>query len=56
MEHEAKLTVRLPASLHERLVALARRDRRSLNSEIVVLLERAAAEAERPAAGSQTPQ
>jgi predicted HicB family RNase H-like nuclease len=55
MEYEAKLTVRLPASLHERLVELARRDRRSLNSEIVVLLERAAAEAERPAPGGQAP-
>ena len=44
-----KLTVRMPAALHEQLVDLARRDRRSLNGEIVVLLERAAAEAVRRA-------
>ena len=46
MEPEAKLTLRLPEPLHRRLVALARRDRRSLNGELVVLLERAAAQAE----------
>jgi predicted HicB family RNase H-like nuclease len=43
MEPQAKLTIRIPSALHERLVELARRDRRSLNSEILVLLERAAA-------------
>ena len=49
MEPERKLTVslRLPAALHRRLVELARRDRRSLNGELIVLLERAAAQAER---------
>ena len=47
MEAEAKLTVRLPADLHRRLVELARRERRSLNGELVWLLERAAAQAER---------
>ena len=47
MNFEAKLTVRLPADLHRRLVELARRDRRSLNGEVVVLLERAADRAER---------
>jgi predicted HicB family RNase H-like nuclease len=47
MEHEVRLTVRLPAELHRRVVELARRDRRSLNGELVWLLERAAAEAER---------
>ncbi len=47
MEDEVKLTLRLPAALHQQIVALARRDRRSLNGELVFLLERAAAEAER---------
>ena len=45
MEAEVKLTIRIPAALHRQLVELARRDRRSLNGEIVVLLERAAADA-----------
>ena len=47
MEDEVRLTLRLPATLHQQIVALARRDRRSLNGELVFLLERAAAEAER---------
>jgi hypothetical protein len=47
MEPEVKLTLRLPEALHRRLVELARRDRRSLNGELVVLLERAATRAER---------
>jgi predicted HicB family RNase H-like nuclease len=47
MKDEAKLTIRLPPALHRRLVELARRDRRSLNGEVVFLLERAADRAER---------
>ena len=47
MQDEIKLTIRMPASLHRRLVELARRDRRSLNGELVFLLERAADRAER---------
>ena len=43
MEHEVKITLRLPATLHQRLVEFARADRRSLNSEFIVLLEEAAA-------------
>jgi len=39
MEHEKRISLRLPADLHERLVEQARMDRRSLNSEIVHLLE-----------------
>jgi predicted HicB family RNase H-like nuclease len=36
------LNLRLPRDLHARLTELAAADRRSLNSMIVVLLERAA--------------
>ncbi|WP_078627634.1 Arc family DNA-binding protein [Streptomyces synnematoformans] len=39
MDEEKRITVRLPLELHERLAALAKRDRRSVNSEIVHLLE-----------------
>jgi predicted HicB family RNase H-like nuclease len=39
MELEKRISLRLPADLHERLVGKARSDRRSLNSEIVHLLE-----------------
>lgn len=47
MDEEKRITVRLPLELHERLAALAKRDRRSVNGEIVHLLE--AALADRPA-------
>ena len=46
MEPMAKITIRVPADLHRRVVELARRDRRSLNSEIIVLLEAAVERAE----------
>ena len=46
MEAAIKLTIRLPVALHERLVELAQSDRRSLNNEIVVLLEHASAMSE----------
>ncbi|WP_200262972.1 Arc family DNA-binding protein [Streptomyces sp. HSG2] len=41
MEPEKRISLRLPADPHERLVEKARTDRRSLNSEIVHLLEAA---------------
>ncbi|WP_050374844.1 Arc family DNA-binding protein [Streptomyces acidiscabies] len=39
MDEEKRITVRLPLELHERLAVLAKRDRRSVNGEIVHLLE-----------------
>ncbi|MFG3202875.1 Arc family DNA-binding protein [Streptomyces sp. NPDC048192] len=47
MDHEVRITLRLPAGLHAWLVAQAKSSRRSLNSEIVYRLEgeRATAEA-----------
>jgi predicted HicB family RNase H-like nuclease len=39
MEDEKRISLRLPTDLHSRLVEEARADRRSLNSEIVHLLE-----------------
>ncbi|MEO3844453.1 MULTISPECIES: Arc family DNA-binding protein [unclassified Streptomyces] len=39
MDNEKRISLRLPKDLHERLVEQARTDRRSLNSEIVHLLE-----------------
>jgi hypothetical protein len=39
MDPEKRISLRLPADLHERLVDRARTDRRSLNSEIIHLLE-----------------
>jgi predicted HicB family RNase H-like nuclease len=39
MDHEKRITLRLPADLHEWLVAQAKSARRSLNSEIVHRLE-----------------
>ncbi|MGW0918604.1 Arc family DNA-binding protein [Streptomyces sp. NPDC002755] len=41
MDEEKRITLRLPAGLHERLAERARADRRSLNSEILHLLEAA---------------
>ncbi|MFD2352437.1 toxin-antitoxin system HicB family antitoxin [Nonomuraea ferruginea] len=41
METEVRITLRLPADLHARLTAQAKTDRRSLNAEIVHLLEAA---------------
>ncbi|KKD07016.1 Arc family DNA-binding protein [Streptomyces sp. WM6386] len=47
MDEEKRITLRLPADLHEWLVEQAKSARRSLNSEIVYCLEvkRAAVEA-----------
>jgi len=39
MDDEKRVSLRLPTDLHARLVAQAKKDRRSLNSEIVHLLE-----------------
>ncbi|GAQ52479.1 Arc family DNA-binding protein [Streptomyces acidiscabies] len=39
MDEEKRITLRLPADLHEWLVAQAKSARRSLNSEIVHRLE-----------------
>jgi predicted HicB family RNase H-like nuclease len=39
MDPEKRISLRLPTELHARLVEKARSDRRSLNSEIVHLLE-----------------
>jgi hypothetical protein len=41
MADEVKLTVRIPRDMHERIKALASEDRRSLNSELIWLLESA---------------
>ena len=38
-QEESRLLLRLPGALKERLKAQAARNRRSLNSEIVVILE-----------------
>lgn len=40
---ETRITLRLPAELHTAIVDAATIDRRSLNAQIVVLLERALA-------------
>jgi hypothetical protein len=48
MDEEKRITLRLPAGLHARVTAQAERDRRSLNSEIVYLLESALPDGEDP--------
>jgi hypothetical protein len=44
VEDEIRITLRIPASLHAALLERARRDLRSLNGEIVYLLQRASSE------------
>lgn len=39
-DDEVKITVRLPPELHAKLIERARTTRRSLNSEVITLLER----------------
>jgi len=51
----APLGLRLPPSLKDRIAELARVNRRSMNSEIIVLLERALPENEKAEAASATP-
>ncbi|MEU5715708.1 Arc family DNA-binding protein [Streptomyces sp. NPDC020403] len=48
MDHESRITLRLPADLHAWLVAQAKTAHRSLNSEIIYRLEgeRAGAQAD----------
>jgi hypothetical protein len=41
MATEVKVTIRLPAGLHAQLVDVAQLDQRSMNREIIVLLEEA---------------
>jgi hypothetical protein len=41
MEKDVKVTVRIPETVHGRLADLAKRERRSLNAQLVVLLEHA---------------
>jgi predicted HicB family RNase H-like nuclease len=41
MDSEVRITLRLPVELHTRLTEQAAHDRRSLNAEIVYLLEHA---------------
>lgn len=48
---EVKLLLRLPPELHALVKALAERDVRSLNSEIVYLLRRAAEDENHPRSG-----
>jgi hypothetical protein len=49
---EIKILVRLPPDLHALLKELAERDVRSLNSEMVYLLRRAAEQEDQPRRGS----
>ena len=39
-DSEVRVTLRLPASVHQRAKTVAERDRRSLNNMLVVLIER----------------
>jgi hypothetical protein len=51
MPKDTAVTIRLPASLKRALQICARRERRSLSSEIVARLEREVADAEMPEHG-----
>jgi len=46
MQKEIRLTIRLRADLHRRLTELARHEHRSLNGEMIALLEQAITQAE----------
>ena len=46
MDRDVKLTLRIPDDVHRRIVALAKRERRSMNSQITVLLELALGQSE----------
>lgn len=43
MNDEKKITIRIPAELHEKLIKAAEQDTRSLNGEIIALLREAIA-------------
>lgn len=40
---EKKVTIRIPTALHQQLVTLAQNDARSLNAEVLILLQEAIA-------------
>jgi len=44
-----KLTIRLDDALHEKLEALAKSERRTINNYVALLIERAAQQADKPA-------
>lgn len=39
MDNEKKITIRIPADLHQELVEVSEQDNRSLNGEIITLLK-----------------
>lgn len=39
MEREVKYTLRLPESIHKELEAMAKKNRRSLNNELLIIFE-----------------
>ena len=41
MDNEKKITIRIPADLHQELVEVSEQDNRSLNGEIITLLKEA---------------
>ncbi len=43
MDNEKKITIRIPADLHQELVEASEQDNRSLNGEIITLLKEALA-------------
>lgn len=45
-DEEVRLTVRLPAAIHAELADLAERERRTLNGQLLLLVERALGEAQ----------
>lgn len=56
MDDEVRITLRLPGQLHVELTVMAQTQRRSLNAEIVRLLELAAASGSGPEHGAMFPQ
>jgi predicted HicB family RNase H-like nuclease len=51
--NDAKITVRMPREVHQSLVEMADKDRRSVNAQILVILERAAQEHQNLRSGGQ---
>ena len=41
MDNEKKITIRMPAELHQVVVEISEKDNRSLNGEIITLLQEA---------------
>lgn len=52
MDSEARITLRLPKELHQRLMEEAKRQERSVNGQIVYLLKQALDQAKASAQGS----